>query len=415
MSGGARNGAALAGVRVLELSGGAAAVTGRILADRGAEVVKVEPPGGEPARTAAPVAELSNGERLGLHWLAFNLSKHSVTLDLDSPQGRAGWLALVDGADIVLTDCQRFTLAEADALAAEARARNPGLIWTEIWPFGRGEPFEGYPAGDLSVQALGGHLALNGDLDRAPVRISLPVAILNGGAEAASAALMAYYHRVMGGPGQRVDVSMQECITWTLLNSTMIAQLLGFDEQRGGAVRKERANTFYTRLVWECADGFITIAPVGGGFGVVRERSYRALVAWMAEEGITDELLTARDWNGKDAATIAQADYDRVAEIIGDFIRTKTKVELMTRAVAHQILLAPINGIRDVFENGHLRARGLFAPLADPDRGFAAELPAAWAQLTATPLVPLAPAPAAGEHDALYLAPAARRMAGGAA
>ncbi|HVV92598.1 MAG TPA: CoA transferase [Hyphomicrobiales bacterium] len=402
--GGAGPRLALSGVRVLELSGGAGAVGGRILADLGAEVIKVEPPGGEEARWAEPAADLPNGERTSLFWLAYNVGKRSLCLDLDSAEGRRLWPAVARTADIVITDYQRFSIAENDRLAAVARAANPALIWTEIWPFGRGQPYENYPAGDLVVQALGGHLCLNGDLDRPPVGIGLPVAILNGGSEAASAALMAYYHRLHGGPGQRVDISMQECITWTLLNTVMIWQILGINEIRGGAVRKERTNNFYTRLVWECADGFITIAPVGGGFGIVRERSYAALVAWMAEDGITDELLTSRDWNGKDASKISQEDYDRVAEIIAGFIRTKTKKALMERAVRDQILLAPINGVRDVLENDHLRERGLYAPVRDDERGTALDYPVTWANLSATPLRHPAPAPQPGEFDAVIRA-----------
>jgi len=393
-------GQALAGLRVLELSHAAAAVTGRILADLGADVIKVEPPGGEPGRFVEPTVPLLNGERLSQFWLGFNISKRSICVDLESAAGLREFEALARSADIVITDFQRFDLAQTDSLAARARAANPALVWTEIWPFGRGQPFESHPAGELVLQALGGHLCLNGDLDRPPVRIGLPVGILHGGAEASSAALMAYYHRLKTQVGQRVDVSIQECVTWTLLNSTMIWQLLQIDEERGGAVRKERANKFYTRLVWPCADGFITIAPVGGGFGVVRERSYAALVAWMAEEGITDELLTSRDWNGKDAFRISQDDYDRVAEIIGDFIKTKTKAELMDRAVKDQILLAPISGIRDVLENPHLRDRGLYRELRDDVRDVKIEYPALWANLSETPLHPPRPAPRAGEHDA---------------
>jgi crotonobetainyl-CoA:carnitine CoA-transferase CaiB-like acyl-CoA transferase len=402
---------ALAGVRVLELSHSSAAVTGRLLADLGADVIKIEPPGGEAARFAEPAAKLPNGEMASFYWLAFNINKRSICVDLNRAEGRRDFARLARSADIVVTDFHRMSIAQADELAAIARAENPALIWTEVWPFGRGQPYENHPAGELVLQALGGHLCLNGDIDRAPVRIGLPVGIIQGGAEAASAALMAYYHRLRTGQGQRVDISIQECVTWTLLNSTMIWQLLEIDEIRGGAVRKERANNFYTRLVWPCRDGFITIAPVGGGFGVVRERSYAALTKWMAEHGVTDELLTSRDWNGKDSRTISQNDYDRVAEIIGDFIKTKTKQELMDRAVKNQILLAPINGVKDVFENVHLRGRALYQSVADDARGVTLEYPITWAELSETPLRQPTRAPMIGEHGAEIMGELARQGA----
>jgi len=393
----------LSGVRVLELSYAAAAVTGRHLAELGAEVIKIEPQGGEAARLTEPTEVLPSGERLSLFWLAFNVGKKSVCLDLSDSDGERRFAALAAEADIVVTDYQRLGAAETDRLHAVAKAANPAIVWTDIWPFGRGGRDENFPAGDLSIQALGGHLGLNGDRDRRPVRVGLPVAMLHGGSEAVSATLMAYYHRLNTGEGQRVDVSMQEAIVWTLLNSTMTWQLLGQNEERGGAVRKERANKFFTRLIWECADGHIFFSPVGGGMGVVRAKSYAALVRWMAEEGVTDELLTSKDWTGTDAFRISQEDYDSVSAIIGRFVRSKTMEELMDRAVADNILLAPISGIPGIHANKHLRARDFFERIEDRARGTSLDYPARWARFSATRLQAPAPAPQPGEHDRDYL------------
>jgi crotonobetainyl-CoA:carnitine CoA-transferase CaiB-like acyl-CoA transferase len=392
----------LTGCRVIELGSFSSSVAGRILADLGAEVIKIEPKVGEPARRSAPTLKLAHGEDLSAFWLAFNVSKRSIAMDIDSARGRSEFIALAKTADIVVTDFQRLDMDTNDALASTTLSANPSLIWTEIWPYGRGHRFERYPAGDLVLQAMGGHLYLNGDIDRAPVRVGLPVALSQGGAEAASAALMAYYHRLNTGEGQRVDISIQECITWTLLNTTMTAQLLGVDEVRGGAIRKERANKYYTRLVWECRDGFIHFAPVGGGGGAAREKSYAALVSWMAEDGIDDPLLTSCDWNGQDAQTIGQHDYDAVAAVIETFIATKTIDQLITRAVRDRILLAPVSNVAQVMSNPQLQARDVFETVHDPDRGTDFSYPFNWARMTATPLSPLRPAPAVdGDGDAL--------------
>jgi Predicted acyl-CoA transferases/carnitine dehydratase len=254
--------AALGGMRVLEISALAGAVAGRVLADLGAEVIKIEPEGGEPFRRSPPLVPTALGEESAA-WLAYNHGKRSVTLDpVADPEGFA---ALCAGADIVVTDWERLDLDTMDLLAGVARAANPALVWCEVLPFGRSGPYERYAATDTVLQALGGHLYLNGDVDRPPVRISLPVGAIQGGAEAASAALMAHWHALKTGQGQRVDVSVQACIVWTLLNSTMAWQILGLNEMRGGAIRKERANRFYTRLVWETKDGFVFFGPVGAG------------------------------------------------------------------------------------------------------------------------------------------------------
>ncbi|MEZ5727381.1 MAG: CoA transferase [Burkholderiaceae bacterium] len=385
---------ALAGLRVLEISHQAGAVCGRVLADLGAEVVKLEPPGGEPARSIVPRIPTAGGGETSAFWLAFNLNKTSTCVALDTDEGLAQFRAMAKEADIVVTDWERCPVAEMDRLAAAARAANPALIWVEILPFGRGGPYEGYPATDTVLQALGGHLYLNGDIDRPPVRISAPVGLVQGGAEAASAALMAYYHRLRTGEGQRVDVSIQACIVWTLLNSTMIAQILGFNESRGGAIRRERANRFYTRLVWETRDGFVYFGPVGGGGGAAREKSYANLLKWMREDGFDDAILTAHDWNGDGQFLIPQAEYDAVTAVIERFIATKATDELMARAVAERILLAPVSSIADVFANPHFRARGLYQPLDDAARDLAVEVPSRWARLSRTPLAAPRPAPA---------------------
>jgi len=389
---------ALAGCRVLEIGNLASWVAGRILADLGADVIKIEPPGGEPARSGEPAVKLGDGSRISAEWLAFNVSKRSACLDLDTPEGVRELSALCRTADIAITDFQRVGPKESDRLADIACDANPAIVFTEISPFGRGGRFENCPATDTTLQALGGHLFLNGDIDRPPVRIGLPVGVLQGGAEAAAAALMAYYHRLRTGEGQRVDISIQECIIWTLLNTTMAWQILGLVEMRGGAVRRERANRFYTRLVWPCTDGYIFFGPVGGGGGAAREKSYASLVAWMAEEGITDELLTSREWNGAGQFNIPQADYDAVTEIISRFIAGKTSAELMQRAVRDRILLAPVSTVDHILQYDHLRQRGFYANLKDGHRGFAADYPAAWARLSKTPLRDLTAAPLPGEH-----------------
>lgn len=398
------DGAALSGVRVLELAHQAGAVCGRVLADLGAEVIKLEPPGGEAARSCPPLVALDDGRELSCFWLAYNVSKRSLCIELETEQGRRDFVRLAASADIVVTDFQRLSIAEGDQLAALARAANPALVWVDILPFGRGQPHEDYPATDTVLQALGGHLFLNGDVDRPPVRIGIPVALIQGGAEAASAALMAYYHRLRtGGAGQRVDVSIQECVVWTLLNTTMIWQILGMNEIRGGAVRKERANRFYTRLVWPCRDGYVFFGPVGGGGGAAREKSYAALLKWMEEDGFTDEILTSHDWNGEGQFRIPQSEYDAVTEVIGRFIQTKTEAELMARAVSDRILLAPVSSIRGVFENPHFRSRGYYETVRELRSGRSVEIPFHWVRLTETPLVPPSPAPEPGQDTAQYL------------
>lgn len=394
--------AALAGMRVIEISSLSGAVCGRALADLGAEVIKLEPEGGEPARRDLPLVPVEGGEESAA-WIVYNLGKASVTADLSTDAGLATFRSLARSADIVVTDFNRMDIDKMDQLAALAFAENPAVVWTEILPFGRGHRFERLPATDTTLQALGGHLYQNGDVDRPPVRIGLPVGLLQAGAEASNAALMAYYHALRTSEGQRVDISVQECVTWTLLNTTMAWQILELNELRGGAIRKERANQFFTRLVWPCQDGYVVFGPVGGGGGSARVKSYDALLRWMAEDGITDDILTSRDWNGDGQFFIPQEDYDAVTEVIKGFIEAKTLAELTTRAVEERILMAPINSLGDILENPQHAARDYFRLLQDPARGLSVKLPTNWVHMSETPVAPPRPAPTPGGQTAKYL------------
>ncbi|MBV8399049.1 MAG: CoA transferase, partial [Acetobacteraceae bacterium] len=245
--------------------------------------------------------------------------------------------------------------------------------------------------GELVAQATGGHLYLNGDEDRAPVMIGVATATVQAGVEAAAGALSAYFHLLQTGQGQRIDVSMQQCVVGTLLNQTMLAQMVDREYNRGGEVRRERANTYATRVIWPCRDGHIYYSPVGGGGGSAREKSFAALVAWMAESGVTDPILTERDWTGK--SPITQEKYDEVAKVIYDFLVTKTKQELIDRALQDRMLLAPVNDIPEIMENPQLRARGYFERLVDTARGTDLEYPANWVRMSRTPRPALTPAP----------------------
>jgi crotonobetainyl-CoA:carnitine CoA-transferase CaiB-like acyl-CoA transferase len=387
---------ALAGCRVLELSHHAAALAGKVLADLGADVVKIEPRGGERARRAEPTHVDGRGQRHGIGFLAFNGNKRSVCLDVATDAGRELLGRLSRTADIVLLDWERIgDPDEADRLRQLCTAANPALVWCEVWPYGRGE-HERTLATELTLQAQGGHLYLNGEIDRPPVQVSAAVATAQSGVEAASAALMAYYHAVRTGEGQRVDVSVQECVVWTLLNTTMTWQCMGIDEIRGGSVKKERGNDFYTRLVWPCKDGFIQFGPVGGGGGAVREASYAALVAWMREEGFDSPILEAHDWNGPARFTVPQAAYDEVTASIGDFLRTRTLDELVEKGMKRRILLAPIHSVAQLLEAEQLVDRGFYREVRDEARDATARHPGAFARLSATPLREPGPAPEVG-------------------
>jgi crotonobetainyl-CoA:carnitine CoA-transferase CaiB-like acyl-CoA transferase len=322
----------------------------------GATVTKVNL---SSATTGDSVDEDATKRRRLIEW-AYNRGKDRRSIDLDDESSRGRLLELVMDSDVLVESgtpgaLRRYGL-DYDALSA----RRPDLVYVSISPFGQTGPYSEFLAADITLQAMGGHLAVTGDADRPPLSIGVEVAYRHGGAEAASAAALAIYHRQRTGQGQHVDVSIQECIVWTLLNSTMTVQLLHRDDERGGAVRKERGRDLLTQVIWPCKDGQVHFVPVGGGGGSARYRSYVKFTDWMTEEGYGDPFLHARDWNGKDVNSIAQDEYDKLVALIGDFLRTKEIAELYDRAVRDRLLLAPIMRIPDLLKSPQLNQRGTY-------------------------------------------------------
>jgi crotonobetainyl-CoA:carnitine CoA-transferase CaiB-like acyl-CoA transferase len=389
----------LDGVRVLDLADETGAQAGRMLAELGADVLKVEPPGGESARARPPFYTGTDGVRRSLSWAAANVGKRSACLDLGSEDGRRRFLDLVEDADIVIE-----TLGEPGMTARGLgydvlRAVNPRIVHTSITAYGSDGPYSSFVASDIALQAMGAHSYVTGDPDCAPLSINASAAYAHGGAEGAAASLVAYYEMLASGAGQHVDVSIEQCVVWTLLNSTMTWQLAHRNDQRGGAYRKERGQDLVTRFVWECSDGYVHFVPVGGGGGHARSRSYAAFAQWMVAEGFDDPILFAQDWNGVDTNRVTQSQYDELAAQIDQFLRTRSVAELYDFAVRNRVLLAPVMSVAEILDDEHLEIRDAWSPVTLPGLADPVRYPAPFARFTATPLVPPRFVAQPGEHD----------------
>jgi len=385
--------------RVLDLAGEEGALCGRIMAAMGAEVIRIEPPGGCAMRQKPPFYRDTPDIEGSLAWWALAAGKRGITLNIETPRGRALLLDLVKSADF-LVESFRPGYLDALGLGYEAlRSINPSLIFISITPYGQSGPHSQWAAADLNIQGMGTHMALTGDADRSPLRVGVDAAYWHGGSEAVEAALIAHHHRRGTGRGQHVDVSMQQCIIWCLLNTTMTWQLTGREEMRGGALKKERGNPVFTRSVWPCKDGLVQFIPIGGGGGKSRSDSYHRFMDWMKEEGFFEDFLTARDWNHRDMYSYTQQEYDQVAQRIGAFLMTRTIDELYARSVRERLLLAPIATVKDMLASPQLRERGFFVEVEHPRLGQTFRYPGAFARFSRTPLLPPAPAPQLGEHN----------------
>jgi crotonobetainyl-CoA:carnitine CoA-transferase CaiB-like acyl-CoA transferase len=386
---------------VLDLTNEFGELAGRMLADLGAEVIKIEPPEGDASRWRPPFHGDRPDPEASLPWWAYNLNKCGIILDLESSEGQAQFCRLVRSADFVL---ESFRPGYLDSLGLGYKALaevNPRIIVTSITPFGQSGPYSLYPATDLTLQALGGFLYVNGDADRPPVRISADLAYRHGGGQGAAGTLVAHFERQRTGRGQHVDVSIQDYIPWTPLNVTFAAQVQNANSMRQAVGFRAHTTGVKFRFTWPCKDGRVAFRPLVTGGG---KAQYEALVGWMTAEGFGDPILTAKDWAGADNRTISQADYDQIAAEIERFLLTRTLDELYAKAVELRLRLAPAATAKDIVDSRQIQARGVLVPVEHPELERTFLYPGAFAKFSATPIESFRRPPRLGEHNAAIAA-----------
>ena len=219
----------LSGVRVLELGGHTSApFCARLLADYGAEVVKIEPPvSGEPARRKGPFAGDDPHPETSLPFLYLNTNKRGITLDVSCATGRGILERLARDCDVVV---QNFSPAEAESLGldyADLSNINPAIVAVSITPFGLSGPLRDCPATDIEVFAYSGHLYHSGDSDREPLRNALDQSWYVAGVNAATAAMTALFQRLFTGMGQQVEVSAAECLAAHMVQAVPYYDYMG--------------------------------------------------------------------------------------------------------------------------------------------------------------------------------------------
>ena len=384
----------LGGYRVLDLAGEGAAFAGRILADLGADVVKVEPPSGDPARTLGPFWHDEPHREKSLFWSPYNAGKRSVTLDLEREDGRALLRPLVGAADFLV---ESFKPGYLDGLGLGYKALsrlNPRLIMASMSPFGSEGPYAQYEGSDLVGMAMGGFMYTHGDSDRPPVSFSHPQAYLHGGAEAAAACMLAHSWRERTGQGQHVDVSIQEAVIWTLQNAAWFWDLQRVNLKRSGAVRR-RADGVMVRTIWPCKEGHIMF-PLGS--------QYAAMARWMDEEGVLEPRFKGRDFSMLDTQHSSQAELSELVPSFTRFFKTKTAWEMYEGAVKRRIMLMPVSSIADVVGYRQLKERQAFVEVEHPDLGAVVTYPGTFIRTTAASPRLCGRPPRLGEHsEAIYV------------
>ena len=220
--------------RVLDLTDDLGFLTGKIFGDLGAEVIKIEPPLGDPARRRPPFLKNGNGSSQSLYWQAYNTNKRGITLDLHQQQGRDLFFRLAKTADFIIESFQPGTLEEWGLQYEFLSREHPGLILVSITPFGQEGPYRDFLGSDLEIMALSGAMSLAGEKDGEPMRVSVPQSPMWVGAEAVMGALTALAYRTLTGKGQHVDVSAQVAVMAALAHAPAFWDLNRVNAQRAG-------------------------------------------------------------------------------------------------------------------------------------------------------------------------------------
>jgi crotonobetainyl-CoA:carnitine CoA-transferase CaiB-like acyl-CoA transferase len=373
----------LAGIYVVECGQGvAAAYATKLMALLGADVVKVEPPGGDIARFRGPYFNDAPDLNLSGLFLYLNADKKGLTLDLSDRGERALLDRLLARADILIHNLAP-RLRAATGMASNALLQaHPGLVIAGISPFGDYGPYANFNAYEITVAHGCGMASLAPAVSQFPERPPLKLyghqAEFQAGTFAAMAALAAYTYRTQSGAGQSIEVSEHECL------ATMLEGAIARYSYAGEVASRLGRHSYAPRSIWPTRDGWIFINPG-------EEDQWQRLVELMGNPPwASEEIFKDRFTRGEYA--------DALWPLMAEWTRNWKKQELFMAGQAKRIPLAPMNRSSDVYADIHLRARNFFGPLPTPD-GRAIEIPTVPFKSTATAWRIERPAPRLGEHN----------------
>jgi len=374
----------LEGFTALDLTGHEGQFTGRILADLGMRVIKVEPPAGDAVRHLGPFKDDVVDPETSLPFTFLNGGKESVTLDLESVDGRNLLLGLVEHADVLLESFAPGHLVDLGLGADVLRARNPGLVVSSLTPFGQDGPRASYLATDIVGVAMGGLMFISGDPSLPPVKPPETQAFYYGSVFAAYGVLLALFERGADGPGQSIDVSMQESIA-TQEHMIREAAFDGVEITRNGSQHKHTtpANIF------TCQDGHVYLF-------ILSARDWdRLLDLWPDHPAELDAPELKPPARRRQNVAL-------INPLVEEFTRRYKKSELTTLLQTHGIPCLPVNSPSDFLAEEQVRARDFFGELESPQLGHyqSPRFPALFDDIRP---VPAGPPPTLGQDTAALL------------
>ena len=366
----------LEGVRILELGQIIAGTYGsQVLSDLGAEVIKVETPEGDLGRipSVAPYRGLS-----GL-FLTFNRNKKSIVINLKTAAGRQLFYDLVKLSDVVI-DNFRPGVLERLAIDYPTLSRiNPRIIQCSVTGFGSAGEYKDYPALDLNIQAISGHMAITGEPGRPPVRIGIPLADISGGIYSSKGILAALFDRERTGQGRRIEISMFD----TMLH---LMTYIGTMWLTNGEVPKPPGSAHDYSVPWQAfatSDGYVVVAT-------------RQEIFWQKLCSVLEHPGLAGDPRFADNASRVK-NREVLVPLLEQIFRTRTAADWLARLRAADVPAAPVNNVDDAFAEPPVNEREMIVEYDHPQVG-KVRLPGNPIKMSGVSGTISKPAPMLGEH-----------------
>ncbi len=338
----------LSGCRVLDLAGPLGFHCVKLLADMGADVVKVEPPSGDEARQVPPFKDDLPHPEKSLYFLHYNTNKRGITLNLESPDGRNMLLELARSADVVVDTRRPGRLEELGLGFHKLGSVNPRLILANITPFGQTGPWRDYKATDIAGMALSNLMVLTGEPGEPPLQAPGEIAYGMASTYGALGISIALYDREESGKGQQIDVSMHECAAH--IAGYFIPNYAYTGAKASRLTRKGEETDLYDP--YPTKNGYVRIF-------IIPVEQWRRLVDWM---GRPDAIA------GPEFEKMAyrREHPEIVLKTVTEFCKRHTKEELYDEGQKRRLSVTPINTASEFMESAHTKAREIFVNMEQP-------------------------------------------------
>jgi benzylsuccinate CoA-transferase BbsE subunit len=351
--------------RILDLTDEKGFLCGKILGDLGADVIKVERPGGDASRDIGPFYHDVRDPEKSLYWFAYNTSKRGITLNVETKKGIDIFKMLVRTADCVI---ESFPVGYTERVGLDFQSinnLNPRTVVTSISPFGQSGPYKQYKICDIVAQAMSGMMQCCGEPNESGQQFAgaeSRQAYLQAGAQAAVGTMITLWWRDMTGEGQHVDVSIVECMTVSGYGH-LLALYWEFEKKlfvRRGA--KTTRGPVASRIMFPCKDGYVATEVMVGTRGNITSR----LVKWMDSEGGAEDLKDV-EWSKVDMAKVTQSEMDHWNDVVCRFLLKYTQTELEEQAIKWGFMVFPVKEPKDLLDNPQLKFRKFFANITHPE------------------------------------------------